>query len=130
MKYMVKPSRTENKLVIVMRKDLNMPVGKCIAQGGHAILGVVNLIRNEGTPEQKQSMADWDAGSFTKITLAVDSEEKLLKIYEKAQEQGLPVRLIRDNGWTVFDGIPTLTCLGILGKSSEIDKVTKRLRLY
>ena len=97
---------------------------------GHAILGVVNLIRNEGTTEQKQSMADWDAGSFTKITLAVDSEEKLLKIYEDAKAQGLPVKLIRDNGWTVFDGVPTLTCLGMLGKSLEIDKVTKRLLLY
>lgn len=49
-------SRTENKLVIVMRKDLNMPVGNCISQDGHAILGVTNYIRNEGTDEQKKRL--------------------------------------------------------------------------
>lgn len=127
---MGKPSHTENKLVIVMRKDLNMPVGKCIAQGGHAILGVTRLIEREGTPEQKKSMADWDAGSFTKITLAVNSLEELMEIYEDAQKKGLPVKLITDNGWTVFDGVKTTTCLGIMGNSKEIDKVTGRLKLY
>lgn len=123
-------SHTENKLVIVMRKDLNMGVGKCIAQGGHAILGVTKLIEREGTDEQKRVMAEWDAGSFTKITLAVNSEEELLQINEKALQNGLPVRLIRDNGWTVFNGVKTLTCLGILANSKEIDKVTGHLPLY
>lgn len=127
---MGKPSRTENKLVVVMRKDLNMNVGKCIAQGGHAILGVTNLIRNEGTEEQKKVMADWDAGSFTKITLAVNSLEELMEIYEEALEKGLPVKLINDNGWTVFNGVKTTTCLGILANSKEIDKITGRLKLY
>lgn len=127
---MGRESRTENKLVIVMRKDLNMNVGKCIAQGGHAILGVTNLIRNEGTEKQKKVMADWDAGSFTKVTLAVNSLDELMEIYEKALEEGLPVKLINDNGWTVFNGVKTTTCLGILANSKEIDKITGHLKLY
>lgn len=123
-------SRTQNKLVIVMRKDLNMNVGKCVAQGGHAILGVTNLIRNEGTEEQKKVMADWEAGSFTKITLSVNSLEELMDIYENAKEKGLPVKLIIDNGWTVFNGVKTTTCLGIMANSKEIDKITGHLKLY
>jgi len=65
----------------------------------------INL--EEGTPEKK-----WLEERFTKVVLYVKTEEKLLKVYEKAKEKGLPTSLIKDAGFTYFDK-PTHTCVGI-----------------
>lgn len=58
-------------------------------------------------------MSDWDARSFTKITLAVNSLEELIEIHNKFLERGFAVKLINDNGWTVFDGVETTTRLAL-----------------
>ena len=41
---------------------------------------------------------------FTKIVLAVDSQEEMLQIFRKAKELNLNTSLIVDNGKTVFNG--------------------------
>jgi PTH2 family peptidyl-tRNA hydrolase len=118
------------KQVIVMRHDLNMRLGKKIAQGAHASgawmshfiqnIGVAssgsrsqlmrNLIQNELlSPEQEA----WIYGNFKKICVRVDSEQELLDIYNKAKEKGLEAYLICDNGLTEFHGVPTNTCCAI-----------------
>ena len=119
------------KQVIVMRKDLNMRKGKMIAQGAHASIGAFMLISKGGySKEVDQAFHEWVNGTFTKICVGVNSEAELLGIFHDAQEAGLPVKLIIDNGLTEFNGVPTKTCLAIgPAWSDEIDKITGHLPL-
>ena len=142
-------SEDKSKMVIVVRKDLKMPRGKIAAQASHAAVGAViqavfgkrleeedfvldqyGLLINE-QPIVNSATKDWLAGEFTKICVCVESEAELMNIYNKAVESNLNVCLITDNGHTVFDGVPTKTCLAIgPDYSSEIDPITKDLKLY
>lgn len=137
------------KQVVVMRKDLNMTKGKMIAQGGHAILGGILKMMNNGQtlienpPEIKDGkytlslevevgseLDQWLTGIFKKIGLKVNSEEELMEIYQKALDAGLPVNLIEDNGLTMFHGVKTKTCLSIGPcKDEDIDAITGHLGL-
>lgn len=131
----------EIKQVIVMRKDLNMRKGKIAAQASHASLGSLLKFFNKETKDNKttyscsfdkDSILDkWLNGIFTKICLYVESEEELLKIYEKVENAKIPCALITDAGLTEFHNQPTITCLGI-GPfyASEIDKITGDLKLF
>lgn len=120
---------SETKMVIVMRKDLKMTKGKYVAQGSHASLGNVLEIQKNGNDNQKEILEKWLASSFVKVCVFVESLEELMDIYEKAEENGQSVKLITDNGLTMFNGVKTVTCLSILGYREEVDKITGHLRL-
>lgn len=95
------------KQMLVLRKDLNMRKGKMIAQGAHASIKAI-LINLEDPRVQ-----EWLQGPFTKIAVSVDSEEELLELERKAIEDGVICEKIIDAGKTEFNGVPTLTALGI-----------------
>jgi len=130
----------ESKQVIVMRKDLGMSRGKIIAQSAHATKGPifpdmikiteVNGIVGVKVNEIPLPVALWFAGKWVAIGLRVDSEEELLEIYKKAEDAGLPCKLITDVGRTEL-GKPTNTAVGI-GPwwKEDIDKITGHLPLY
>lgn len=120
---------SETKMVIVMRKDLNMTKGKYVAQGSHASLGNVLGIQSSGSDEHKKILSKWLSESFVKVCVLVNSLEELHQIYEKAVENGEAVKLITDNGLTMFNGVKTDTCLSILGYRESVDKITGHLRL-
>lgn len=135
----------ETKQVIVVRKDLKMPRGKIAAQASHA--SVVALVQSmfgkrleesdfdgfqiNKTPIVDDATKDWLVGEFTKICVCVESEQELMNIYKRAEESGLNVCLITDNGHTCFNGVKTKTCLAI-GPcfSADVDPITKDLKLY
>lgn len=141
------------KQIIIIRKDLMNPIeeyaGKMIAQGGHGVAGALLQLFNNGkslleeTPpivngkynlsldvEVGSDLDNWFRGIFTKVCVYVNSEEKLLNIYNEAKASGLNTVLITDNGITKFNGIKTNTCVTIGPDDSEkIDQITKRLRL-
>ena len=135
----------ETKQVIVVRKDLKMPRGKIAAQASHASVGALlqSMFRKrleesdfDGFQINKTSIVDdatkdWLTGEFTKICVYVESEQELMNIYKRAEESGLNVCLITDNGHTCFNGVKTKTCLAI-GPcfSADIDPITKDLKLY
>lgn len=142
-------SEDKSKMVIVVRKDLKMPRGKIAAQASHAAVGAVIKAMfgerldksNFGIDGEKfevtkpafvdNATKDWLVGEFTKICVCVESEEELMTIYYKAEKSGLNVCLITDNGHTVFNGVPTKTCLAIGPTySSLVDPITKELKLY
>jgi len=120
---------SETKMVIVMRKDLNMTKGKYVAQGSHASMGNVLTIQNSGTAKQKEILDKWLNESFVKVCLYVNSLEELHDIYETALNKGESVKLITDNGLTMFNGVKTDTCLSILGYREDVDSITGHLRL-
>lgn len=129
------------KQVIVIRKDLNMRRGKEISQGAHAssMWLVKRSVDSQKTDSTKKEFAsiftqdelEWMMGSFTKVTVRVNSEQELSQIYEKAQEAGLTVHMVTDLGKTEFNGVQTNTCLCIGPNQSElIDAITGKLELY
>ena len=135
----------KSKLVIVVRKDLKMSCGKMIAQTGHAILGSILNRLTDNVPQLKMdeskytekvlrlnresALEDWINGSFAKIALKVETEEEYHKLAEMAEDAGLPVTKILDEGRTVFKE-PTYTTLAI-GPcwSDEVDCITGHLKL-
>lgn len=111
------------KMIIVMRKDLNMRKGKMVAQGSHAAVGVV--LDNLDHPFIKK----WLASSFKKICVSVNSEQELLDVVAKAAEAGLVTKLIRDAGHTEFKE-PTLTCAAIgPADAKDLHPITGHLSL-
>ncbi len=123
----------EAKQVIVIRKELNMRKGKCVAQGSHASVGAVLLVQQnpfDYSKDTREAIDEWMHGQFTKVCVSVDTEAELLDIYQQALDANLPVKLITDSGRTEFHGIPTRTCLAIgPSYSDDLDKITGGLKL-
>ena len=82
-------------------------------------------------PKFSKDELEWLTGSFTKITLQVNSEVDLLAVYSNALAAGFTTHLVRDIGKTEFGGVPTITAIAIgPNKNEDIDVVTKDLELY
>ena len=112
------------KQIIVMRKDLKMPVGKIAAQAAHASMKATLMHLED--PRVKE----WLAGMFTKVAVGVNSEEELLEIYDNAIAAGLIAEKIVDSGLTVFKNIPTLTCIAVGPDTNEnLKPITGELKL-
>ena len=122
------------KQVILIRKDLNMSAGKVAVQVAHASMEVFFNKLEYTSLYANISLGDedyrWHQEGKTKILKEVKNESQLLSAYEKAKETGLPCSLITDLGLTELEGENT-TCVAI-GPASfdEIQKITKRFRLY
>lgn len=114
------------KMTIVVRKDLNMSVGKIAAQVGH---GVLKSYQN-ALSEYPTYVHNWEKNNgSTKIVLSVNSLQEILNIKEEATINKLPYELIRDAGRTEVDPF-TITVIAIgPGPSEVVDKVTGKLEL-
>lgn len=122
------------KQVIVIRKDLKMRRGKECSQAAHAAMMWLSE-RLQRYLYSKVSLSteemEWMSGTFTKVTLQVDSEEALLEVFNNARSKGLTAYLVTDSGKTEFDGVPTKTCCAIgPHEGSRIDEITSELKLY
>lgn len=117
------------KQVLIVRKDLNMRRGKEDAQCSHASQAfMVPVYLNGGKPTK--DAVEWFNSGQTKITVSVDSEEKLLDIFKQAKSMGLETHIITDAGHTEFNGIPTKTVVAIgPNDASKIDTITGSLPL-
>lgn len=117
------------KQIVVVNKALNMPIGKLATQVAHASL--MSLLSNVDlyNPEFDKIQLDWLTGIYKKIVVYVKSEEKLLSIYSKAAQKGIPCYIVKDEALTVFDE-PTFTCVG-LGPTIDEDfiGITDKLQL-
>jgi len=122
---MVKSSPFTYKMVIVMRRDLNMSLGKMIAQACHAAVSC----SEEAKRSQTKHWRRWRDEGAKKVALRVDSLEELEELAEKAESLDVTYVLIQDAGYTeVPPG--TTTCMAI-GPHQEqiIDRITGNLPL-
>lgn len=123
------------KMVIVVRKDLNMRKGKLAAQVAHASMQFL-LSNNESQRNDEMHVklspdeAQWMSEGFTKVVCSVDSEEELRDLIMHAQLNGLECNSITDAGRTEFKGVPTLTCAAFgPSKADAVNEVTGKLKL-
>jgi len=113
------------KQVIIVRKDIEMSIGKIAAQVAHAAVSAAEIARKTKSKWYKE----WVAEGQRKIVLEVESINELLKIYDLAREKNLPVVLIKDMGLTELPP-ETITTVGI-GPAPEnmINPLTGKLKL-
>ena len=114
------------KMVIVVRRDLKMSIGKTAAQVAHAVLGSYK----ESLIKKKDIVMNWeDLSGQAKIVLGVDNEKQLLEMKNKAEQAGLITCLIHDAGRTEVTP-NTATCCAI-GPDlvQKIDEITGKLKL-
>jgi PTH2 family peptidyl-tRNA hydrolase len=113
-------------MVIVVRNDLKMSIGKTAAQVGHAVLGAYQRSMNKNA----LLVNNWQNFSGqAKIVLQVNSEKELNDIEDNAKKNGLVTCLIRDAGRTeVEPNTPTCCAIGP-DIVSNIDKITGNLKL-
>ncbi len=115
------------KMIILVRRDLQMSTGKTAAQAAHA--AVEALADPKETPANV--IEEWYLNhGMTKVCLGVDSLEELLSLVDSAEKASLVTAIIEDEGRTSFNGVLTVTC-GAIGpaKNEDIDKITGHLTL-
>jgi len=110
------------KQMIVLRKDLEMSVGKKCVQSCHACLG---SYKNS----KKSIIKKWKLEGQKKVVLEVNSKEELFKLFKKVKKEKIPCFLVEDAGLTELEP-GTVTALGIgPDKEEKIDRVTGSLKL-
>lgn len=113
------------KQAIIVRKDLDMGVGKTAAQCAHASM----LSYAEAMKKDPDTVKAWLATGQKKIVLKVDDEAALEKLYKAFKYEKVPCALVDDAGLTQLPP-GTTTALGIgPDLASRIDKFTKPLKL-
>lgn len=116
------------KQVILIRKDLNMRKGKMVSQGAHASINA--YIQTLGRNDWRYISSQWMDDNYTKIVLGVDSVEELYHLRTIAQLHEIPHYLVKDMGFTEFNGVETVTALGIGPYYSvDIDRITSKYKL-
>lgn len=123
----------ELRVYIVVRNDIEMPLGKAFAQVGHAVLGTVEAARKADPRRVAEYLGEGDFAlideGHAKIALR-GKEKDLRRAAAELAEAGIPHALIQDAGRTVF-AEPTLTCLGVGPvRKSELPKFVQKLQLY
>ncbi len=94
------------KQVIIIRQDLNMGVGKKVAQGCHAAVIAVEEARKK-TPDLFKA---WYMEGQKKIAVKVQSEAELIALYDQARHKNLPCSIIQDAGLTQLEPGTITSC--------------------
>jgi PTH2 family peptidyl-tRNA hydrolase len=124
------------KQVLVMKKFSSLRKGKYVAQGSHASVGALfsigSIVGDSFViPLSDPFVKEWVLGNFKKVVLYVESDSALEDLYKKARAAGLPCAIIVDSGLTEFNGMPTLTAVGIgPGDEALINTITGNLPLF
>jgi PTH2 family peptidyl-tRNA hydrolase len=115
----------EVKLVIAVRKDLDMGKGKIAAQASHAAVSCALTAQRA----DKKIFKAWINGGQKKIVIRVDNEQQLIDLIRESRNAGLITEPINDAGHTQLSP-GTLTCAGIGPAEEEIlEPVTGKFSL-
>ena len=113
------------KMVIAIRKDIDMGKGKIAAQAAHAAVACTLL----SMKENKKIFNKWYSLGQKKVVVKVDNIEEIYKIKEECKYLGVISEIITDAGFTQI--IPgTVTCIGIGPDDDDIlDEITGKYKL-
>ncbi|XP_010253995.1 PREDICTED: peptidyl-tRNA hydrolase 2, mitochondrial [Nelumbo nucifera] len=115
----------ELKMVLIVRQDLKMGMGKIASQCAHAATGIYA----EMMQSQRSLLRQWEQCGQPKIVLSCKNQQEMNKLKEAAESIGLPTFVVADAGRTqVLAGSKTVLAIGP-GRKSSVDSVTGKLRL-
>jgi PTH2 family peptidyl-tRNA hydrolase len=115
----------EYKMVIAVRKDIKLGVGKTAAQVGHACVNLALSERNR----KRREFQEWLDSGQGKVVVKVPGLRELYELKEAAEGRGFPTSLVQDAGHTQVEP-GTVTCLGIGPASTrDLDPITGHLPL-
>eukprot|EP01121_Diplochlamys_sp_Union-15-3_P009943 TRINITY_DN2735_c0_g1_i5.p1 TRINITY_DN2735_c0_g1~~TRINITY_DN2735_c0_g1_i5.p1 ORF type:complete len:224 (-),score=38.86 TRINITY_DN2735_c0_g1_i5:161-832(-) len=117
-------AKEDFKLVLCVRQDLKMSIGKIAAQCAHATLGVYRRMQHSCPAILK----NWERSGEKKVVVGISSSEELEKLEINAMNHNLPTHIVRDAGHTEIQS-GTRTVLGIAGPAGTVDLVTSHLKL-
>lgn len=115
----------EVKMIIAVRKDLDLGKGKMAAQVAHA--AVTCALKAE--KDDKKVFKEWIRTGQKKIVVKIESLETIYRLKDAAERAGIVTSMITDAGLTqIAPG--TVTCLG-LGPADEdvMDPITSSFKL-
>jgi len=122
------------KMVLVVRKDLQMTKGKIAAQCAHAAMKFLVDVYEKNNTALETTLTPpqvaWLSGAFAKVVVYVESEQEMLDLVEQGQRAAIDVRTIVDSGRTMFHGVPTLTVAAFGPDDAlKLNHVTGHLKL-
>ncbi|XP_045503250.1 peptidyl-tRNA hydrolase 2, mitochondrial [Colias croceus] len=118
-------SRSEYKLVLVVRTDLGMSKGKIAAQCGHAAVGAFE----KALQRDPEGLRCWQATGQAKVAVKTDSVDDMKQIADNAKKMGIITSMIRDAGRTQI-APNSITVLGVGPAPKDVvDKVTGHSKL-
>eukprot|EP01122_Echinamoeba_exundans_P004594 TRINITY_DN14683_c0_g1_i1.p1 TRINITY_DN14683_c0_g1~~TRINITY_DN14683_c0_g1_i1.p1 ORF type:complete len:230 (+),score=41.60 TRINITY_DN14683_c0_g1_i1:24-692(+) len=115
---------TEYKMVLCVRQDLNMSIGKVGAQCAHAALGLYRRLQ-QANPKMLQ---EWERSGEKKVVVSINSAQELDDLERKAMMLSVPTHVVRDAGRTEIDP-GTRTVLVVAGPDYAVNQVTGHLHL-
>ncbi len=114
-----------SKMVIAVRKDLDMGKGKIAAQVAHAAVSCA--LRSQ--KENRKEFEKWYEEGQRKVVVKVNGLDEIFKIKSKADSMGIICEIIQDRGYTQVEP-GTITCIGIGPEEEEIlDRITGEYKL-
>ena len=96
------------RIIVIFRKDLEMPPAKAEIQFGHAVATVLYQCFKTNPELVEKYFLD----NQPKISMEIATLEDLIKIRDKAVLREINHFMVTDAAHTVFNE-PTITCIGI-----------------
>eukprot|EP01113_Clastostelium_recurvatum_P043749 TRINITY_DN7289_c0_g1_i1.p1 TRINITY_DN7289_c0_g1~~TRINITY_DN7289_c0_g1_i1.p1 ORF type:complete len:207 (-),score=28.37 TRINITY_DN7289_c0_g1_i1:51-671(-) len=118
----------EMKVVMLVRTDLKMGVGKMCAQCGHAALGIYRVMYHSSNRTWKTILREWEMIGEAKIALKCPSEDEMATLSAKADQAGFPTYTVHDAGRTQIAAGSATVC-AIAGPKMILDTITGHLKL-
>lgn len=121
--------KSELKMWLAVRQDLNLSAGKMAGQSGHAFGRLYRQNMTVSNLEVRGRFELYLLDNEPKIVTKVASEAALLRVEEEAKKAGIPCELIRDAGRTEIEtNTPTVCAFGP-ARREELPAFLKRLQL-
>lgn len=115
----------EYKLVIGVRKDLDMGKGKIAAQASHAAVNCALWAEKH----DKKAFKRWESSGQKKVVIRLANKDELMRLKGESDILGLFTSVISDAGFTQVEP-GSVTCIGIgPAEESIIDQITQKYPL-
>ncbi|WP_297217361.1 peptidyl-tRNA hydrolase Pth2 [Thermoplasma sp.] len=113
------------KMVIAVRRDLDMGKGKIAAQVAHAAVSCA--LRS--MKSNRDIFDEWYEEGQRKVVVKVNGLDEIFEIKRMADSMGIINEIVQDRGYTQVDP-GTITCIG-LGPDDEekLDRITGKYKL-